>query len=162
MKRTAVAGLTAVAVLAVPGVASAHKYTAYAGNPGRTPKSAPKSTELNQFFPQVMRVRKGDRVTYLNYAFHTVSVLGKTAPAPALALPDPSGAKYTGIQAPDGSSFFFNGLTKFVYNPAVFGPVGKPNVKDTGTRSSGAFGASDKGPGKYTLKFSRPGTYTVL
>src|SRR3954453_5916077 len=88
-----------VAVAALPATAAAHKYTAYAGEAGKPPASAPKTATLNAFQPSKIKVRAGDRVQYLNNAFHTVSVLAKGSDAPALAVPDP-GATYSGINDP--------------------------------------------------------------
>src|SRR3954447_103039 len=119
MKHGAVAIATLVGVMALPAAASAHRYTAYVGSPGKAPATAPPGTELNQFFPAKIKVRKGDSVRYLNNAFHTVSILGRGLSRPPLALPDPT-ATYSGINDPQGNPFFFNGLGKFSYNPAVF------------------------------------------
>lgn len=162
MRRTAVA-LAIIGVLgALPAAASAHKYTAYAGEAAQPPKSAPPGTALNVFQPAKLKVRAGDKVTYNNFAFHTVSVLGKGVPFPPIALPDGT-EKYSGINDPQGNPFFFNGLQKFKYNEAVFGPVGDTIVDDKATHSSGAFGGDENGnPGKYTLEFAKPGIYKVL
>src|SRR3954452_10317652 len=140
MKRGAVAVATLAAVLAVPGVASAHKYKVWAGDPGKQPSGVPAGTALDQFLPAKVTVRKGDSVTYSNVSFHTVSIVGKgTNPASlALAAPDPAGGKYEGINTPSGGPFYFNGLPKFIYNPAVFAPSGSRNVKDTKSQSCGA------------------------
>jgi plastocyanin len=156
---------TAAVVLAVPGVASAAKYKAYAGEAVRPPKSAPKGTALNAFQPARMKVRAGDTVQYLNNAFHTVSVIGSDVKPVGLAGPDGT-EKYSGINDPQGNPFFFNGLQKFKYNEQVFGPVGSTpkgaTIGDGKTHSSGAFFGSQSGPGKYNLKFAKPGKYTVV
>ena len=160
--RRIVAALAAVGVLgALPAAASAHRYTAYAGEAAKPPKSAPPTSTLNVFQPAKLKVRAGDKVRYLNNAFHTVSVLGNGVARPPIAVPAPP-ATYSGIKDPQGNDFFFNGLTKFEYNPAVFGPAGSTTVGDGQTHSSGAFGGSPAGPGAYTLKFAKPGTYKVL
>jgi plastocyanin len=160
MRRTA-AAIAALGVLAVPASASAHKYTAYSGEAKTPPKSAPATTELNVFQPAKLKIRSGDKVQYLNRAFHTVSVLAKGASRPPIAVPAP-GATYSGITDPQGNPFFFNGQQKFQYNPAVFGPVGSATVGDGKTHSSGAFAPNGPQPAQYTLKFAKPGKYTVL
>jgi plastocyanin len=161
--RRAVAAIAVIgAIVALPAAAQAHKYTAYAGGAGRTPSTAPASTELNVFQPARMKIRAGDKVAYRNFAFHTVSVLGKGVAPPPLAVPVP-GATYSGINDAQGNPFYFNGLTKFQYNPAVFGPVGNTTVGDGKTHSSGGFAPNGpSGPATYTLKFAKPGKYTVL
>lgn len=161
MRRTAVALATIGVLGALPAAASAHAYTVYAGEPGPPPKSAPKGAELNLFMPNKLKVRAGDSVTYLNNAFHTVSILGKGVAFPPIAVPDGT-ATYSGINDPQGNPFFFNGLQKFKYNEAVFAPVGDTTIDDRETHSSGAFFPSQSGPGEYTLKFAKAGSYKVL
>ena len=160
--RRSVAAAVAIGMLAgVPASASAHKYTVYAGDAVKPPSSAPKGATLNRFLPAKLKVRAGDKVTYLNNAFHTVTVLAKGQAAPPLAIPDGT-ATYSGINDPQGNPFFFNGLQKFKYNEAVFAPAGSQVIGDGQTHSSGAFGGSDKGPGKYKLTFAKAGQYKVL
>ena len=160
--RRIVAALAAVGVLgALPAAASAHRYTAYAGEAAKPPASAPPTSTLNVFQPAKLKIRAGDKVQYLNNAFHTVSVLAKGFNPGGVGLPVP-GATYSGIKDPQGNDFFFNGLQKFMYNPAIFAPAGSTTIGDGKTHSSGAFGGSPAGPGKYTLKFAKPGTYKVM
>src|SRR3954447_4686073 len=161
MRRTLAAAVAVGVLGVVPATASAHKYTVYAGDATQPPKSAPTGTTLNRFLPAKLKVRAGDKVSYLNNAFHTVSVLGKGVPFPAIGVPDGT-ATYSGINDPQGNPFFFNGLQKFKYNEAVFAPAGSATIGDGQTHSSGAFGGSETGPGKYTLKFAKAGSYKVL
>src|SRR4051794_8225501 len=114
MRRGAVVALVAVGVLGVPGVASAHKYKAWAGNPSAPPAGAPEQTQINAFLPAKMTIRKGDRISYGNRFIHTVSVLGKGVSPGALAVQDPA-ATYQGITAFDGTPFYFNNLPLFRY-----------------------------------------------
>jgi len=154
MRRTLVAVAAIGALGALPAAAQAHKYTAYAGEAAR-PAGSPGSAEINAFEPAKLKVRAGDSVKYLNNAFHTVSVLAKGSTPPPLAIPA-AGQTYSGINDPQGHPFFFNGMQKFEYNPAVFGPVGSTTVGDGKMHSSGAFGSGGPGkPGKYTLKFAK-------
>jgi len=163
MKRGLVAIATAVGVIALPGAASAKRYTAYTGEAAPAPKSAPKGTTLNAFQPAKIKVRAGDSVRYLDFSFHTATVLGKGVARPPLAAPAP-GQVYSGLKDPQGADFFFNGLQKFEYNLAAFAPSGDGIVRgDTETDSSGVFPAQGPTkPGKYTLKFAKPGTYRVV
>jgi plastocyanin len=162
MRRTLVAMAAIGALGLVPAAASAHKYTAFAGNPGPAPSTVPDGTELNKFFPAKLKVHKGDKVKYLNFSAHTVSVLGKGVSYPPAAIADPTGAKYEGINDPNGQPFFFNGLTKFINNPLVFGKVGSTTVGDGATHSSGFFVPQGPGAAQYTLKFAKTGSYQVL
>jgi plastocyanin len=156
-----IAAAAMLVALAVPAAAGAHTWTAWAGSPGKAPAGTPKHAELNLFFPATLRIRQGDSVRFRNNEFHTATFLAKGQKAPALFLPDPGGAKYSGINDSAGNPFFFNGNPKFIYNPAAFGPVGSTTVGDGKEHSSGAFG---KGAGRssVTFKFAKRGVYTVI
>src|SRR3954465_4788801 len=111
MVRRSVVVVTTVAVLAVPGVAGAPNYRAWAGNPPEPPSSAPGGTTINRFLPAKLTIRKGDRVRYSNRGPvpHTVSVLGKGVAPPPLAGPKPGGVTAQGFVAANGQPFYFNG-----------------------------------------------------
>src|SRR4051794_13256516 len=153
--------MVGAAVLAVPATASAHQYKAVAGPPAPPPKSAPKQTSLNRYFPSALRVRAGDSVRYKVNIAHTVTVLAKGAQAPPLAVPDPTGATITPMTDAAGQPFFFNGLPKILQNAAVFAPSGKPVIRGNATFNSGIVigGVGNDTP---TLKFAKAGSYTVL
>jgi len=165
MRKTAVTAVAFAGLLLVPGVASARTYQTRVGDPITAPTSAPAGTTLNKFFPSSLKVRRGDKVRYSNAGFHTVSIMGRGETPPPLAIPDPAGGTYTGINKPDGTPFGFNGRTKLIYNPAVFLPVGDLNVDDRQTHSTGVFLGNPgppPAPGLKTLRFRRVGTYKVL
>jgi plastocyanin len=157
----AAAMVATAGALGLPAVASAaHRYTAYAGSKSPTPpKSAPASAFLDEFFPGHITIRAGDRITYRNSTFHTVSTLPRGTRRPPLALPQP-GATYSGINDAQGTPFFFNGMAKFIYNPQVFLPSGPPTgARVTGKfTNSGAFGGRNA---RYTLTFPTAGTYRI-
>lgn len=163
MKRGA-AAVAAIAVLGVvPATASAHKYSAYAGNPGKTPGNVSPATQLNRFFPATLKIRAGDKVTYANQFLHTVSVLAKGQKRPSLVAPDGTN-KYDTILDANNQPFFFSGLQKFIYEPTVFTPqnsTAKGSTVGDGKMHSSGFFAGGAKPGLYTLKFAKPGTYTV-
>jgi plastocyanin len=160
--RLAIAGMVALGVAALPATASAHRYSAYAGTPVAKLKGLPEAAQLNTFFPAKMKVHAGDKVRYTIGPFpHTVSVLAKGTTRPALAGPVTDGSTYQNVLDPQGKPFFFNGLGKFQYNPLVFQPQGSRTVGDGKLHGSGFMIGAPK-PVDYTLKFAKPGSYTVL
>lgn len=160
MKRLvlAAAGLLALAAAAPAGAGT---WQAWLGEPGPPPSGAAKGAELNYFFPRAITIRAGDKIRYSTLAFHTASYLDTTAAGPAV-MPDPSGAKYSGIKDAAGLGFWFEGLTKFIYNTQTFGPVGSPVVTRGGVHSTGVVAASDAGPGSAVLSFPKVGTYKLV
>jgi plastocyanin len=153
----AVAGLALVT--AAP--AGAATWQAWLGGAGAPPAGTPKGAELNQFFPRVIKIHAGDRIRYSTHSFHTASYLGTAARGP-IAFPDPSGAKYSGINDSAGAPFWFNGLPKFMYNPEVFGPVGSPVVTPDSEHSTGVVTPTSGPTGSATLSFPKAGTYKMF
>jgi plastocyanin len=151
------------ALFAVPGSAAAHTWTAWAGSPGKAPAGTPKGAEINLFFPSALRIRQGDSVRFRNNEFHTATFLARGKKAQAPFVPDPSGAKYEGINDAAGNPFYFDGLPKFIYNPSTFAPVGSKTVGDGKEHSAGVFGKA-LGPkaASVTFKFTKRGQYTVI
>jgi plastocyanin len=148
--------------LATAAPAGAATWQAWAGEPSAPPSGAPKGAELNQFFPRLIKIQAGDKIRYSTLAFHTVSYLNGSTQLPPGVMPDPGGTKYAGIKDAAGASFWFEGLTKFIYNPSVFGPVGSPAVIRGAVHSLGVIAASDSGPGSGTLSFPKPGSYKLV
>ena len=146
-----------VAVLAAAGPASGRTFTSFAGEQGQPPSGTPDGASLNAFFPATLTIKKGDRVKVISKSFHTATFLGSANPLDFLPfMPDPAGGTYAGV--PDdaaGNPFYFEPLTKFIYNPEVFGPVGDTVVDDNGVHSSGV-------PGSATFSFPKTGTYRML
>jgi len=156
-----IAAAAMLVAVAVPATAGAHTWTAWAGSPGKAPAGTPKQAELNLFFPATIRIRQGDSIRYRNNEFHTTTILAKGQKAPALFMPDPTGAKYQGINDSAGNPFYFNGQPKFIYNPAAFGPVGSKTIGDGKEHSSGAYGKA-LGRASVTFKFTKRGSYTMI
>jgi plastocyanin len=148
--------------LATAAPAGAATWQAWAGEPSAPPAGTPNGAELNQFLPRAIKIRAGDKVRYSTLAFHTVSYLNGSTQLPPAVMPDPGGAKYSGIKDAAGKSFWFEGLPKFIYNTSVFGPVGSPAVTRGGVHSLGVIAASESGPGRGTLSFPKPGSYTIV
>jgi plastocyanin len=166
MRGKTVVAAAAAGVLMLPAAAVARTYESSVGDPESPPGTAPAGTALNTFFPKSIRIRKGDKIRYTSQAFlpHTASVL-KPDPGPQpVAIPDPLGAPLQGISDPTGQPFFFNGLTKWIYNPSVWARIGDRIVNDRQTHSSGAMfpAPGQSGPPRYKLTFSRLGKYKVL
>jgi plastocyanin len=161
MRRTVAVLLAGTGLLTVPASAWADRYTSYAGPPAPPPKGAPKDATLNRFFPAALHVRAGDSVRYRISFVHTITKLAKGAQLPPAALPDPTGGVYSGFTDPLGQPFFFNGLPKFINNPAVFTRGGKPVVR--GQKSAYNSGFVVGGPNvSRTVRFAKRGTYQIL
>jgi plastocyanin len=148
-------------VLSIPAAASAKTWTVYAGSPGKAPAGTPKNASLNIFFPGALPIHVGDSLRIVNNEVHTATFLARGEKAPALFLPDPTGAKYQGINDSAGNPFFFNGQPKFIYNGAAFSPVGSTTVGDGKTHSSGIYGKALGRPA-VTFKFPRTGSYKLV
>jgi plastocyanin len=150
------------AVFVPASVAQAATWHVALGEQARPPAGTPKGATLNQFMPGKLTIDAGDAVTFSSASFHTVTYLGAAKP-PALFIPDPAGATYTGITGADGSPFFFEGLMKFIYNPTAFGPVGGKAITGEPV-SSGAL--SPSGPKQKfaaaTYTFPKAGTYRLV
>jgi plastocyanin len=153
----------AVLALALPAAAHAATYTVSVGSPptAHVPGAfAAGLFEGDGFYPGGLQIHRGDSVKFVG-GFHTATILGGAKRAPLeLVQPDPAHGVYTGIKDAGGASFYFNGLGKFIYNPATFAPTGGGVVNSkTKLYSSGALFLSPKG---YTLRFSKVGTYRVI
>jgi plastocyanin len=153
---------TALAALAFAGPAAAKTWTSNVGEQAKPPAGTPAFTTLNQFFPAKLSIHAGDRVTYSSRGFHTVTFLGGR-PAPALFVPTPGGAVYTGIADSAGSPFWFNGLPKLSYNVEAFIPFGGQQIDGSQPVSSGVIVPGDDGKAvKATLAFPKVGTFKLV
>lgn len=150
----------AVAALAAAGPAGAATWQAWLGEPGAAPAGTPKGATLNQFFPGAIKIRAGDKIRYSTHVFHTASYFPDGTVPPGV-MPDPAGSKYTGIKDSTGSPFWFEGLTKFIYNLQVFNPVGSPAVRRGAVHSTGPVAADQSGTGSATLSFPQVGTFKL-
>jgi plastocyanin len=152
-----------VAGLVFAGAANAGTWTVNVGEQTRPPAGTPKGATLNQFFPGRLQVNAGDKVTFKSFGFHTVSYLGGKTQGPPPFMPDPQKALYEGITGADGAEFYFNGMMKFVYNVAIFGPYGPKMVSGRVPTSAGAvFSPNNKRPGTATYTFPKFGQYAIL
>jgi plastocyanin len=160
MKKLVLMGVACLG-LATAAPAGAATWQAWLGESAPPPSGTPAGATLNQFVPRAIKVHAGDKIRYSTFAFHTVTYLGPATAGPAI-LPDSSGAKYTGIKDASGSSFWFEGLPKLIYDVNTFLPVGSPAVRPGAEHSAGVVAASDAGPGSATLSFPKAGTYRLV
>jgi plastocyanin len=160
--RTLATGLFTLAVLAVPSTAGAATANVWLGEQARPPKGTPKGATLNQFFPRVVQIRAGDKVRFTSATFHTASYLAGQA-RPGLATPDPAGGKYDAVRDFLNAPFWFNGLTKFIFNPAAFGPVGNSVIRGNEFRNSGVITPNQRGkPQGVTFTFPKAGKFKLV
>jgi plastocyanin len=147
------------AMLVAAGPASGRTFTSFAGEQGQPPADAPDGTTLDAFFPATLTIKKGDRVRVISKSFHTATFLGSANPLDFLPfVPDPAGGTYA--DAPNdaaGNPFYFEPLTRFIYNPGVFAPSGDTVIDDKAVHNSGILA-----PGNVTFSFPKAGTYTML
>jgi plastocyanin len=158
----AVLGVLVTGQLAFGGSTQATTWNVQVGEQGKPPAGTPKGTTLNQFFPGKLAINAGDKVTFTSFAFHTVTYLGGK-PRPPLVLPDPEKGTYEGILDAAGQPFYFNGMPKFVYNGAAFGPYGPRTISGRTPASSGAiFAQSPRKPAQVTFTFPQTGSFKLL
>jgi len=161
MKKLVLAAIAGLALAITAPAGAATTWQSWLGEPSPAPASAPKGATLNQFLPRAIKIRVGDKIRYSTVTFHTASYVGTTAVGPPF-MPDTTGAKYSGLNDSAGAPFWFNGLTRFIYNLQVFLPVGTAAVTAGSVHSTGAIAPSDAGPGSATLSFPKAGTYQMV
>jgi plastocyanin len=159
----------AVAAFAVPGVAlpaqharAATTYTVYLGEFAQPPASLKNIPgTINQFLPSKLVIAAGDKVTFTSNSFHSVTYSAKPIP---LLVPDPKKGTYAGLTDAAGTPFYFDDLTKIIYNPLAFGPFGPKTISGATPVSSGAMGPQGpkSPPATATYTFPKPGTYRLF
>lgn len=166
MRRFVFLMAAAIAALAA-GSASAATWTVYGGLPlKRPPEGTPKQADVEQFAPLAITINAGDKILFKTTEGHTVTFPGKRPLASLeFALPDPAGSTYSGINDAAGNPFYFDGLTKWLYNaPLLLEPSGSAQVANNAAYHNRLiFGADppDK-PQSATLTFPKPGVYRYL
>jgi plastocyanin len=158
--RLALAALVAAA-LVVPASAHAATKTVIAG-PLKAAKGVfgGKATgDVDGYSLNTVTVHVGDSVRWKFNGFHTVTFPKKGAGAIPFVIPDPSGAKYGGINDAGGAPFWFNGVAQLDLNPAGALPQGGKTEDGSQLNGSGA----PLGPAKpYKLKFTKAGSFTYF
>jgi plastocyanin len=148
------------AQLAFGGADQATTWNVAVGEQAKPPAGTPKGTSLNQFFPGRLTVNAGDKVTFTNLGFHTVTYLaGKRMPA---FLGPAKGEVYEGITDASGQPFFFDGEQKFVYNAELFKPFGPKEIATKQVSSGPIPAQSLTKPVKVTFGFPKVGKFKLL
>ena len=154
-------GVLLFAQLAFGGADQAATWNVAVGEQGKPPAGTPKGTSLNQFFPGRLTVNAGDKVTFTNFGFHTVTYLAGKPFQPFLG--PAKGEVYEGISDSAGQPFFFDGEQKFTYNAAFVAKPFGPKVIATAPASTGPIPAmSPKKPVKATYTFPKTGKFKLL
>jgi plastocyanin len=150
----------ALAALGLAGPAGAATYQVAVGEIARPPAGTPDMATLNQFFPSRLVIHAGDKVTFTNFGFHTVTYVKGGGAAP-LFVPD--GSKYAALNDAAGTPFGFSSLDKLIYNVPAFMPTGGKVIDGSKTVSSGVIeGPTENKPGKITFTFPKAGTYKLI
>jgi plastocyanin len=151
--RLAFIGAGAVAAgLLVPGVANGATASAQWGDFDRNSPLA-----WNTLLPGTVTIEKGDKVSFTVVGFHTVTLPGRGAKLPPLIVP--SGQNNPAQNDPGGTPYWWGGVTPLLQlNPAALGPSGGTVFNGSRTVNSGAVQGN---PPKFTVTFTKKGTFTV-
>jgi plastocyanin len=152
-------GMLAFAQLAFGGADQTTTWNVAVGEQGRPPAGTPKGTSLNQFFPGRLAVNAGDKVTFTNLGFHTVTYMpGRIPPF----LGPAKGQVYEGPADSTGQPFYFDGEQKFEYDADLFKPFGGRVVTGKPVSSGPIPAQSPKKPVKVTYAFPKTGAFKLL
>lgn len=154
-------GVLVFAQLAFGGADQSATWNVAVGEQGKPPAGTPKGTSLNQYFPGRLTINAGDKVTFTNLGFHTVSYLAGKPVQPFLG--PAKGEVYQGISDAAGQPFFFDGQQKFAYNAAFVAQPFGPKVIASAPASTGPIPAmSPKKPSKATYAFPKTGKFKLV
>lgn len=140
----ALAALVA-ALVVVPASAHAATKTVVAG-PLKAAKGVfgGKATgDVDGYSLKTVTIHVGDKVRWKFNGFHTVTFPKGGAAIPFI-IPDPAGAKYSGINDAAGAPFWFNGQAQFDLNPLGALPQGGKTENGSQVTGSGAPLSSSK------------------
>jgi plastocyanin len=157
--RVAAALIAAMALLAIPGAASAATKTVQAGPPAsQGPKFQPAFGDANNFFRKVVTIHKGDSVKWKINGFHNVLFPQGGTEVPGLIVPQPANL-ISGSLDFAGAPFWFNGQPNVSFNPIVAAPAGGKTFKPNKLMNSG-LPVSEGPPPPYKLKFKNTGSFS--
>jgi plastocyanin len=159
VKRWIVLGVAAATFGFGAQAALAANFKVFLGEQARPPAGTPKGATLDSFLPSAITVNVGDSITFSSATFHTVTYAPKPAP---LFIPDPAKGSYMDIADSAGSPFYFNGLSKLIYNPVAFAPAGPKTISGTTPVSSGVLSPPGRKPVTATYAFPVAGVYHLF
>jgi plastocyanin len=115
------------------------------------------SGDVDGFSLRTVTIHVGDRVRWKFNGFHTVTFPKKGGKDIPFMIPDPTGAKYAGINDAAGNPFWFNGQTRLILNPLGALPQGGKTYNGKQVTGTGIPQGDAAKP--YTLKFTKAGVY---
>lgn len=149
-----------LAALVAPAPARAAVTDLSAGPAAGATAAAPASAEFDAFFRRHVTVAAGDSVRWQLRGFHTVTFVPPGATAPAFVNVDVTRPLRSPLDAA-GRPFWFGGLPTLFLGADTFRRIGGGTFDGRHVTSSGLpplRGAIRP----YTLRFTRPGTYTYV
>ena len=145
--------LGALASMAVAGQASAATKTVVAG-------AGQGTATINDFFRHKVAIHQGDSVKFEYGGFHNIYFPKKGGKTRAFIVPDPSGAKYSGLNDAAGAPMWFNGAVgRFVADPIGAFPSGGTTYDGSKPLGSG-LPLEDGPPKPFVVKFTKKGSFT--
>lgn len=149
--------LTATVALVMPAAAQAAKRTVFMGVPPANQKAfqALKS-DVNAFFPNTVRIRKGDTVAFTPVGFHSVDLPPRGGrPLPLITA---TGKKVAGVADEAGAPFWFNGLDELGFNRLLQQSRFGKTIRLTPQRLRSGLPLADK-PKPMNVRFPRAGLF---
>ncbi len=158
--------LAVCAALAVTGSAGAATFSLYAGEQAPAPAGVPAQATLNGFYPgQAHGPRRRQREDHEHDLPHGDVRQRSESGHGGTAVPPRSCRRHVRRHAQRlrRNPWYFEPLTKFIYNVGAFGPSGDRVIDDKLVHNSGALSPDQNGkPGTYTFEFPRIGTYQLV
>jgi plastocyanin len=115
------------------------------------------SVDVNDYFPHSVTLHVGDSVKWMP-GFHTVDIPARGQRSLTFVLPN--GPKPSGQNDQAGNPFWFNGqVNELGFNP-LLGKVAKQATYNGKRRVESGINFGPGAPPPFTVKFTKPGTYT--
>ena len=154
-----VVGVALVAALTLPGVAQAAQKDVSMGPPKAASKALQSTgSDVNDFFPHVVKIHVGDRVRFVANNFHTVDLPGRRTRK--LPLFTPAGQPVAGAVDAANVPFWFNAQSQLGFNP-VLGTSGFGKRRSyNGTKAVlSGLPLTPQQPPPMTVTFTKRGTF---
>ncbi len=117
-------------------------------------------SEVNDYFPHRITIRKGDSVRWVAAGFHTVDIPARGQDI--IPLIKPTGQKVAGVTDAAGTAFWFNGLDQLGFNADVMqSQFGKRVTYNRKRRLASGLPLQEK-PKPFTVRFRRTGRFTYF